>query len=248
MTDRAVVLRKFFVVVVIIVIAAANAAAFTFSPMSATIAPSGVNAVITFKVTNDSPTQTAVAVKVTSRSIDEFGNETNEELDKQFLVFPARIVLQPNSSQTVKVQYRGSNALTSEIAYRVIAEQLPVEFNKVTSSGVNIMLRYIAALYVAPKNIAPNILYKTAKISEKNGIKGLLVTLGNDGTQHALLSNPVLKIYRVKGDNPIVFNAEALKEIDGQNMLAKSSRTFFVPWESAVEGVIYEGSFSAEIE
>ncbi len=241
-------LRNSVLVVVLMVIAAANAAAFTFSPMSATIAPSGVNAVITFKVTNDSSTQTAVAIKVMTRVIDVDGNETNEAADKLFLVFPARVVLQPNSSQSVKVQYRGSSGLPSEIAYRVIAEQLPVEFTKSTSSGVNILLRYVAALYVAPKNISPHLVFKTAKAGEKDGKKGLFVTVENDGTKHALLSDPLLKIQPSAGAATIELSGEPLAEINGQNILAKSSRTFFVPWDSVVAGKVYEGAFSAEIE
>ena len=108
--------------------------AFSFSPMTVSISPSGAAAVMTYKVTNESDQQTAVSIKVTTRVIDSSGKETNEPADKLFLVFPARVVLKANSSQNVKVQYRGPANISSEQAYRVIAEQLPVDFSKSTSS------------------------------------------------------------------------------------------------------------------
>jgi P pilus assembly chaperone PapD len=123
-----------------------------------------------------------------------------------------------------------------------------VEFNKATSSGVNILLRYVAALYVAPKNIAQHVFFKNAVAGERDGKKGIVVTVENDGTKHALLSNPVLKVQTAKGAAPVAISGDSLSEIDGQNLLAKSSRTFFVPWDASVEGASYEGSFDAEIE
>lgn len=236
------------IVLVLLFLAASAAAAFTFTPMTASIAPSGSNAVITFKVTNDSASQIAVSIKVTTRVIDAAGNETNVAADKQFLVFPARVVLQPNSSQNIKVQYRGNAALPAEVAYRVMAEQLPVEFAKATTSGVNILLRYVAALYVAPAKIAPKLAFKSAITAEKDGKRGLTVTVANEGTKHALLSNPVLGVKQAGSAEPMQLTGETLAEIDGQNILAASTRTFFVPWDQAVPGASYEGSFSAEIE
>lgn len=248
MTNPARVQRNSLLAVVFMVIAAANAAAFTFTPMSTTISPSGANAVVTYRVTNDSAAQTAVAIKVMTRVIDSKGNETNEPADKAFLVFPSRIVLPANSSQNVKVQYKGSSTLPNEIAYRVFAEQLPVDFTKATSSGVNILLRYVAALYVAPKATEPKLVVTSAIAGSKDGKAGLIVTLTNSGTRHALLSEPKLELAAKGGLDQISFTGASLSEIDGQNLLAKSVRTFFVPWDTVPSDGTFEGSFHAEIE
>lgn len=225
-----------------------GAGAFSFSPMTVSIGSSGSAAVMTYKVTNDSNQQTAVSIKVTTRVIDETGKETNEPADKLFLVFPARVVLKPNSSQNVKVQYRGPANISTEQSYRVFAEQLPVDFSKSTSSGVSILLTYVAALYVSPKNAAAKLVIDRAVGSQKDGRTGLEITLKNDGTRHALISNPVIRINQAAGLPALEFAGEPASEIDGKNILSKSTRVFFVPWEAAVTGVAYEGTFDAELD
>jgi fimbrial chaperone protein len=240
---RSFILKLFFLIIVVM-----SSAAFSFSPMTVSIGSSGSTAVMTYKVTNDSNQQTAVSIKVTTRVIDETGKETNEPADKLFLVFPARVVLKPNSSQNVKVQYRGPATISSEQAYRVFAEQLPVDFSKSTSSGVSILLTYVAALYVTPKNTAAKLVIDRAMGSQKDGRPGLDVTLKNDGTKHALVSNPVIRINQAAGMPALEFTGEAASAIDGQNILAKSVRNFFVPWDAAVQGAAYEGTFDAEFD
>ena len=240
---RSFVLKLFFLIVVVI-----GAGAFSFSPMTVSIGSSGSSAVITYKVTNDSDQQTAVSIKVTTRTIDEAGKEINSPADKEFLVFPARVVLKPRSSQNVKVQYRGNPAITSEAAYRVFAEQLPVDFSKSSSSGVSILLTYVAALYVSPKNASAKLVIDRAVGSQKDGKQGLAITLKNEGTRHALISNPVIQINQGAGLPALEFTGEPASEIDGKNILAKSARIFFVPWEAAANGVAYEGAFDAELD
>jgi fimbrial chaperone protein len=216
--------------------------------MTVSIGSSGADAVITYKVTNESDQQTAVSIKVTTRTIDADGVEKNEAADKLFLVFPSRVVLKPNSSQNVKVQYRGNPAIATEAAYRVIAEQLPVDFSKSTASGVSILLTYVAALYVTPKKAEPKLVFAKAVGAQKDGKPGLLVTVKNEGTKHALLSNPVIRIKQGSGLEQKEFTGDSAGGIDGQNILALSERTFFVPWELAAIGATYEGGFDAEIE
>jgi fimbrial chaperone protein len=246
MITRSIHKRSILLALLFIAVTLANVTAFSFSPMTVSIPPSGSASVMTYKVTNESNQQTAVSIKVTTRVIDSSGKETNEPADKLFLVFPARVVLKPNSSQNVKVQYRGPANITSEQAYRVIAEQLPVDFSKSTSSGVNILLTYVAALYVTPKNAAPKLAVTKAVGSQKEGIQGIELTVKNEGTQHALISNPIVKINNNGSDVELV--GEAAQALDGQNILALSERVVFVPWAAAVIGASYTGSINVEFD
>ncbi len=216
--------------------------------MTVTISPSGPQSIMTYKVTNDSTQQIAVAIKALTRTIDETGKETNEPADSQFLIFPSRVVLQPGASQNVKLQYKGVTTISRESAYRVVAEQLPIDFTKSTSSGVNIMLRYVAALYVAPAKVNVKLVLATAVGAVKNGKNGIEITLKNEGNRHALLYNTLIRITQSSGSPPLEISGEPLSEIEGQNILALSTRKFFVPWEPAVMGATYEGAFSAEFE
>lgn len=245
---KAAFIGRFTTLTIFLLSAVFHATAFSFSPMTTSIAPFGSSAVVTYTVTNDSDQQAAVAIKVATRLIDASGVESNEPAEKQFLVFPARVVLQPNSSQNVKVQYRGDPAPRSELAFRVFAEQLPVDFSKSNASGVNILLTYVAALYVTPKNTAPRLSLSEASGVQEEGRQGLFVTVKNEGTKHALVANPILRIQPGSGTAPREFQADSLSGIDGQNLLPGLARSFFVPWDAAVPGATYEGSFDAEIE
>ena len=238
--------RSIILTLLFITVALANVVGFSFSPMTVSISPSGSAAVMTYKVTNESNQQTAVSIKVTTRAIDPNGKETNEPADKVFLVFPARVVLKPNSSQNVKVQYRGPASIASEQAYRVIAEQLPVDFTKSASSGVSILLTYVAALYVTPKNAAPKLVVAKAEGIQKDGIQGLEVTVKNVGTGHALISNPIINIDN--NGSVVALAGEAMQALDGQNILAVSERVVFVPWTAAILGSTYTGSITAELD
>ncbi len=238
--------RSILLALLFIAVSLANITAFSFSPMTVSISPSGAAAVMTYKVTNESDQQTAVSIKVTTRVIDSGGKETNEPADKLFLVFPARVVLKPNSSQNVKVQYRGPATISSEQAYRVFAEQLPVDFSKSTSSGVSILLTYVAALYVTPKNAAPKLVVAKAVGTQKDGLPGLEVTVKNEGTQHALIANPVIKISN--SGSEVEISGDAVSALEGQNILALSERVVFIPWAAAAVGTSYAGSVVAEIE
>lgn len=238
---------KFLLLAVLLFATAAfDAFSFSFSPMSVSIDPSGPGAVMTYKVTNESDKQLAVSIKVTTRVIDIDGTEKNEPADKVFLIFPSRVVLKPNSAQNVKIQYRGNPSLKTEAAYRVIAEQLPVDFTKAQGSGVNILLTYVAALYVTPKNAQAKIQFSNAIGAIKEGAAGLSVTVRNAGDLHGLISTSVLKIQTPQAT--VEFSGDVMREIEGQNLLALSERRFFVPWEGVVEGAQYQGTFEAVIE
>jgi fimbrial chaperone protein len=240
--------KRLLILALIIIGAAASVGAFSFVPMSASITPSGSGSVLSFKVTNDSPQSIAVVISVMTRAIDVDGKETNEAVGKDFTIFPTRVVVQPNSFQTVKVQYKGLAALPRETCYRVIAEQVPIDFSKQETSGVKVLFRYIAALYVSPAKVTPNIVLDSAVGTEQDGVKGLKVVIKNSGTRHALMSNAVLKIQDSANALPATITGDQTQSFEGQNMLPASSRSFFVPWDLAVNGKSYIGNFDAELE
>ncbi len=226
-----------------------SANAFSFVPMSASLTPSGANSVMSFKVTNDTTQSIAVVIKVMTRTILLDGTEKNDPVGSEFVVFPTRVVVQPNSFQTVKVQYKGPQNISREQCYRVIAEQVPIDFTKQETSGVKVLFRYIAALYVTPAKVSPKLILKSAVGAEKDGKKGINVTISNEGTRHALLSNPTVRLQdSANSAMPIVIAGEAAAPIDGQNLLPASERLFFIPWDTAILGTQYTGTFDAEIE
>ncbi len=238
--------RKLILVAVFLISIAATATAFTFMPMSITISPSGANSIASFRITNDSSQQIAITIKAMMREIDENGNETNKPADNLFAIFPTRVVVQPNSFQNIKVQYKGNPSLSREVAYRIIAEQVPIDFSQQQTSGVKVMFRYIAALYVAPPNVSHKVSVTKVEYGEQESKKGFFVTITNSGTRHAIINDPVMKIS--SSSFTITLKDESVSAINGQNLLAGNVRKFFIPCEDAVPGKNYTGTLTATIE
>jgi fimbrial chaperone protein len=238
---------KSLVFTILFVILGATVFAFTFMPMSISISPSGAQSIASFRLTNDAAQQIAISIKAMTRQIDENGNEINEPADKDFTIFPTRVVVQPNSFQNIKVQYKGTPKLAQEVAYRIIAEQVPIDFSQPQSSGVKVLFRYIAALYVAPPNVKDKLSVSKVEYAEQDGKKGFLVTLTNSGTRHALINEPVLKILGGPSGS-IVLSDDEVKAMQGQNLLAGNVRKFFIPYDKVSPTANYSGSLSATIE
>ncbi len=224
------------------------ASAFSITPMSITVTPTAPGNLANFKIENESTAPIAVVIRVATRTVDVDGNEKNDPVTKEFVVFPARVVVQPNSSQAVKVQWKGPATIPSELAYRLVAEQVPVDFTKDQTSGVKVLFRYLATMYVAPSGIVARTKLESVTGSMRNGNPGLLVRIKNDGTRHGLLFSPILRIKAPGQNQQLEFAGKLLESIEGMNILALSTRIFFVPWAQAVDGTQYEGTFSASIE
>ncbi len=135
--------------VILITLSLSSVSAFRLTPMVQEFTPSGQGTRQTFTVSNDGDRPIAVQIEFAKREIDIYGNETLHSVPNLFLAFPQQMVVQPNSQQIVRVQWRGPSAVPQEQAYRIIARQLPVEFDQERRGDVNIniMFVYQGALY-----------------------------------------------------------------------------------------------------
>ncbi len=130
-------------------------AAFTFSPISQEFSEEGKNSSHVFTINNDSLTdRIAVKVSVFRRNMNEKGEETLEDSSGDFLIYPAQSILNPGESRSVRIKWQGGAVRKQEKAYRIIAEQLPVDFrqeeNRSNGGGIRFTFRYEGSLYVVP--------------------------------------------------------------------------------------------------
>ncbi len=131
-------------------VVALPASPFSLEPMTASLAPSGPAAIGTFRLKNDSTERIAIKLSIVRRSMAPDGTELNTPADQLFTIYPARIVLAASSVATFKIQWKGSASTDSELCFRLLAEQVPVDSNDSQSSGIRILFRYVASLYVTP--------------------------------------------------------------------------------------------------
>jgi fimbrial chaperone protein len=209
--------------------AATDAGAFQLSPISQDFEPSGRGATHTFRVDNELDEQVAVTVEMAVREVDVDGNETNKSTD-DFVVFPPQFMLGPKKVQVVRMQWVGDQAPKQELAYRIVAEQSPVRVARSTpGASISLAVRYIGSIYVVPRGVYPKIEVESAAAAAgPDGKPRLHLVLVNEGTSHAIIDEPSLKLSA--GDKSVTLTGDAVKPVAGENILAGQKRRFVMAW------------------
>lgn len=199
----------------------ANSYAFKFSPMSTSIGVKDSKNSTLFFLENDSEQAIAVTATLLKRLMDKNGVETNLKVEDELTVYPTQLIIPPNEKRSVKVTWTGKETPTKEMAYRLVAEQLPIDLDKSKKqkASIKVLLRYVAALYVTPEDWDSEVQFKQLQVEEKN----VSLVLENKGKKHQVLSNLSMKI---SGHKDIELNSDDLKGMTGENILAQSERVF----------------------
>lgn len=215
-------------------LAGAPAFAFKLTPIEAEFGP-GRQAVQTFKVENAGAQPVAIEITVHSRQMAADGSDRLAEAPDVFAVFPDQIILQAGETQSVRVQWSGDVAPTREVAYRLMAEQLPIDIGSggADRSGLKLMVKYLAALYVRPADPAA-VLTASVNAETRESNKVAVVKVRNEGNAHAVLQASMLEINA--GANTIEFSPEQREAIHGKNVLAGVERELVLPWSAALDG------------
>jgi fimbrial chaperone protein len=196
---------------------------FTFAPMSQTIELSDNRQAVQFFLENDSPSSMAVELTVKERNMDQAGNETHKT-SEEVKVFPPQVIIPAGEKRAIRVSYSGPKDLKIEKSYRVIAEQLPLNVDAKTKekAGIQMLMKYVAALYVAPPSTKSDLKI----LSHSTNGKELKILIENSGGRHQLLNAPVLK-YSLK-DKKQEISAAELQGLAGENVLAGTKREFVI--------------------
>lgn len=196
---------------------------FTFAPMSQTIELSDDRKAVQFFLENDSPLSMAVELTVRARSLDVKGIETLEPT-QEVKVFPPQVIIPAGEKRAIRVSYSGDKDLKIEKNFRVIAEQLPLKVDIKTKekAGIQMLMKYVAALYVAPSNTKPEI----KVLSHSSNGKVIKLLIENSGGRHQLLNAPILK-YSIDNKKHEI-SASDLKGLAGENVLAGTKREFVI--------------------
>lgn len=197
--------------------------AFTFSPSVVQFTPSGRDATQTYTVTNTRGELIAVRVSAATRSISVDGQESMTATD-DFTIFPRQMSLKPGESRSVKVSYKGPANLTVEKAYRIIAEQVPVDLNKKpTGSGVTFQLKYETSAYITPSGTFAKVAVENMKLDRAKSMIEFEVV--NTGTSHLTAREweLVLHFDDKKADN-VTIKKESAGQMPGFNVLPGGRR------------------------
>jgi fimbrial chaperone protein len=223
-----------------------NLFAYQFSPLEQVFGPSGAESTKTYTILNDGEDSIAIEISAMFRDQGELGEEINTPATAYFSIVPNKVIVKPQSSQIVRVQYRGPKTVTNELSFRLKAEQIPYSKGKEsTEKGMfNFLYIYTTSLYVAPSKSIKNVQVKTVAPSvSEEGAETLAITVSNLGNVHQLLITSVLEISDSKGNSVVLEGVEALAGFDGMNLLAKKTVTKQIPWPDQLSrdpGVTYK--------
>lgn len=207
------------------------AQAFRLVPIEMEFEPSGRGATQIFRLENENREPVAVEVRVMARSQDADGQDVLAEAPDDWVVFPEQVILEPGQNQSVRVQWVGNAAPAKELAYRLIAEQLPVDIGKAPPQGgqVRLLVRYVASLYVMPQGVRPNVAVASAARTADGKLE---VVVQNAGTSRQILREPTLTLQA--GGKTVSLKADQLEGLAGENVLAGTTRRFLLPWPAGL--------------
>jgi fimbrial chaperone protein len=232
-----------------LVLAGGLAHAFKLIPMYMDFHPTGREAHQTFRIENEGDQPVAVQVSMVTREMDIEGKEAYGDAEDDFLVYPPQVVLMPKQIQAVRVQWVGNPNPSKELAYRIMAEQLPVDLEKgerrsrAAGVKVNILVRYLGVVYVLPKGARPDVVLDSVQAQGGNGgRRALVLTVRNRGSAHAILGNLKVRLTPKGGGAGVELSGQDLQGMEGENILAGHRRRFVLPWPKGLGEGIPEAS------
>ncbi len=221
--DKRSVLRSLF----LLLGAGTAIAQLQFRPMNVDLAPEGRNSSATFTVSNPGQEPIAVRLRILTREIAEDGSERQNPVDRgTFGLFPASVVLEAGQSRAVRLSWLGAARPERELAYRILAEQVPVDFAAGAPGNdqvsIEILFRYLGAVYVKPADVAPKVV---ATVERTDAADRVNLVLENVGTEHVVIHNLRVTITGPDASGPAFrVDDEQLKGLSAANMLASLRR------------------------
>lgn len=212
-------------------------AGFRLDPPRMIFSPSGSGATRSFRIESTGNQPVAVEIHMKKRVVDVNGNETQPDAEADFVVYPPQILIKPGETQTVRVTWLGDQNPPSELAYRIVAEQLPINLPVIQQeqNGVKVNLKalyvYVGSVFITPRQASPKVVVTQAVCQAD---KKLTLTLENQGTAHTYLTD--LNLYLSSGSsadksssNSVHLKPADLPGINGENLLAGNKRQFILP-------------------
>ena len=216
------------------VIAVAALAAYQLSPLNVTYDPTGAGSAKVYTIVNDSDAPIAIEVRAEQRIVDIDGNEANQDGSAYFSIQPNRMIIRPDSTQLVRVQYRGPSAVTRELSFRIISEQIPMPTGAQSAEGgqmISFLFVYSTSAYVRPSQIVERV-EGSAFVNDEGMME---VVLANTGSVHQMLNSLAVT---VSGDDGSYYTLteEDLAPLSGQNLLTDSRLRTVIEEPESLQG------------
>ena len=228
--------RIFLTSAALVLGAVAPAAALTFTPLVQEFSGSGPGSKQVFRVGNEGDGPIAVQVEIKGRHVATDGRETLSDADQEFLIFPPQMVLKAGEERLVRVQWLGDPAPTRQLGYRIIAEQLPVNFDneQPASNQLRILVRYEGSIYISPPGAESRLGVTATARTGAGGERQVFLVFANTGTAYQVMRNLELTLTSTVDATTVTLTLEQLKGVSGQNVQAGRERHFAIAWPAGL--------------
>ncbi len=225
-------MKRFAAFVAVALAGISTLGGLSLEPLNQTFIPTQAGRIRTFRVVNTQGEQIAVRVRMLTRSVDDSGAEVRGDASGEFLVFPSTLTLPPGTGQAIRVQWLGSEEIDTELSYRIVVEQVPVDFQDQSTGGVDItvIFRYIGSVYVTPPGAKPDLVLAEA-VREFNGteLTGMRLRMENRGNAHGIPDDLFIRLEYHEEQTGLTesveLGPEELPAFYGINFLAGTGRT-----------------------
>jgi len=201
------------------------------------------------KIVNYDSMPIALEASVAQRRYTIDGVETLDDTTEDILVVPSQIILGPNESQFVALRWVGSADITSELPFRLMVENIPIDITSanvkqpVLTGQIRMTYRLVRGFYVRPEGSLKSklVVTKSDYAKRKSTEKGvadspaLEVVISNAGDAHQIVRSATLAISIVDSGSLVSAQTATVnyggQDFDGGiNFLPKEDRRIMLPW------------------
>lgn len=220
----------------------AVAEAARISPMVVEVKPLGRGSIARVELTNPGDAEFPVEVRMYRGVISENGKLELTPADEDFLVFPAQIVVPPQSQQAFRVQYVGEPELGESQIYYMQVRQVPVEVTP-GQSQVQVVVNFNVLVNVVPDGTNATPVVESVEPTTRGDAAGIEVRVANRGTRYFTASSMPWQVRGTAeegGDVELQLTPREVAKLIGVGVVAPGrARIFFIPTgKPLVEGTV----------
>lgn len=212
--------RRFCALLFLLIAAAFTLSAYQLSPLNVSYDATGAGSAKVYTIVNDSDSPIAIQMSAEQRIIDIDGNEVNQDGSMYFSIQPSRMIIRPDSTQLVRVQYRGPQTVTKELSFRIISEQIAMPRGAQDADQgqmISFLFVYSTSAYVKPTRVVESVT-PSVGINDQGKLE---VVLENTGSVHQMLNSLAITLSGNDGST-YELTEEELGPVEGQNLLTNS--------------------------
>ena len=194
--------------------------------------------ILTMFVTNDSEQMKAIELSSFRRDLKMNGEEIKKDTE-DILLIPSQLIVPPKTEKAVSLRWVGPNTIRQELSYRVILEEVEIgRKQKSDSKMIKTKLKFIKAIYVAPKKVIESVkLVKAYRKLGEDGQNRLMLEVNNNGTVHTIFHNMELE-YNSQGNKiaSIIIESKNIHPMKQSiNILPGRGIKGWIPWPDKIE-------------